>query len=222
MATLNLEQNLKLGDIAPNFTAETTLGKINFYDWLGDSWCIFFSHPNDFTPVCTTELGCAAKLKSEFDKRHVKIIALSVSSVDSHKEWIKDINKTQETTVNYPLIGDENREISNLYGMIHPNANNTTTVRTVFIIDSQKKIRLTMTYPASTGRNFNEILRVIDSIQLTDTNKVATPVNWHWGEDCVILPSIKDPLELKKLFPKGYKEVTPYLRITPQPKSNRS
>lgn len=210
-------RSLQLGDIAPDFIAETTEGRISFHEWIGDSWCIFFSHPKDFTPVCTTELGYAAKIKGEFDKRNVKVIALSVESVNSHKAWIPDINETQKTQVNFPIIGDETHHISELYGMIHPNASDTLTVRTVFIIDPKKKIRLTMCYPAATGRNFDEILRVIDALQLTDSNSVATPANWHSGQECVILPSITDPNTLKQKFPKGYRELKPYLRMTPQP-----
>jgi len=213
-----LSNVLHLGDIAPDFVADTTEGKISFHEWIGNSWCIFFSHPKDFTPVCTTELGYAAKIKKEFDKRNVKLIALSVNSVDSHRKWIPDINETQHAKVDYPLLGDEKGEIAQLYGMIHPNASDTFTVRTVFVIDPQKKIRLTMTYPASTGRNFDEILRVIDSLQLTDAHKVATPVNWKKGEDCIILPSITDQKDLERLFPQGYRALKPYLRITPQPK----
>lgn len=212
-----LSKPLQLGDIAPDFTADTTEGKISFHQWLGKSWGIFFSHPRDFTPVCTTELGCVAKIKDEFDKRNVKVIALSVESVDSHKAWIPDINRTQKTTINFPIIGDENHQISELYGMIHPNSSETSTVRTVFIIDPNKKIRLTLCYPAATGRNFKEILRIIDALQLTDSASVATPVNWQWGEECIILPSITDPEVLKSKFPLGYRELTPYLRMTPQP-----
>lgn len=210
-------RSLQLGDEAPNFTAHTTDGSFSFHDWIGNAWCVFFSHPKDFTPVCTTELGEAARLKPEFDKRNIKVIALSVSGLEDHHKWINEINETQHVKVNYPLIGDDHREIANLYGMIHPKANDTLTVRTVFIIDPHKKIRLMMTYPASTGRNFHEILRVIDSLQLTDNHKVATPVNWEWGQDCVILTSVTDPEEIKRLFPKGYREVKTYLRITPQP-----
>jgi alkyl hydroperoxide reductase subunit AhpC len=213
---------IQIGDIAPNFKAQTTDGPLFFHEWLGDSWGVFFSHPKDFTPVCTTELGAVAHLKEEFDKRNVKVIALSVSNVKSHRDWIKDINETQQTTVNFPLIGDEDGQIAHLYGMIHPQANNTLTVRTVFIIDPQKKIRLTMCYPASTGRNFREILRVIDSIQLTDSNSVATPANWEWGQECVILPTLTDPLTIAKLFPKGYKQLKSYLRMTPQPEMHHS
>lgn len=211
------QRALQIGDEAPDFTAYTTDGRISFHDWIGNSWCVFFSHPKDFTPVCTTELGEVARLKSEFDKRHVKVIALSVSSLDDHRKWTVDINETQHVQVNYPLIADDHQKIAHLYGMIHPKANDTFTVRTVFIIDPHKKIRLMMTYPASTGRNFHEILRVIDSLQLTDKYKVATPVNWEWGQDCVILTSVTDPSELKERFPKGYQEIKPYLRLTPQP-----
>ena len=208
---------LRIGDIAPDFTQESTEGTINFHDWIGDKWAVLFSHPADFTPVCTTELGATAKLKGEFDKRGVKAIAVSVDPVDAHKKWINDINETQNTKVNFPLLGDKDRKVSNLYDMIHPNANNNLTVRSVFIIDPQKKIRATITYPASTGRNFDEILRVIDSLQLTDKYSVATPVNWKNGDDCVILPSITDPEVIKAKFPKGHKQLKPYLRMTPQP-----
>lgn len=208
---------LQIGDTAPDFVAQSTEGTISFHEWMGQSWCVFFSHPKDFTPVCTTELGTAARLKSEFDRRNVKLIALSVGDVQTHHEWTKDINETQQTTVNFPLIGDKDGQIAHLYGMIHPQANNTATVRTVFIIDGAKKIRLMMAYPASTGRNFNEILRVIDSLQLTDHYSVATPADWKWGQDCVILPSLTDPDTLKKLFPSGYRQIKPYLRLTPQP-----
>ncbi|MDP1834961.1 MAG: peroxiredoxin [Chlamydiales bacterium] len=209
--------HLRLGDIAPDFEAETTWGPIRFHEWLGQSWCVFFSHPKDFTPVCTTELGYAARVTSEFDKRGVKTIALSVSSLDDHQKWKKDIDETQNCQVAFPMIADPNKAIANLYGMIHPQASDTATVRSVFIIDPNKKIRLMMIYPASTGRNFEEVLRVLDSMQLTDKHKVATPVNWAKGEDCIILPSITDPKELAERFPKGFKEVKPYLRITPQP-----
>ncbi|MBK5192962.1 MAG: peroxiredoxin [Flavobacteriaceae bacterium] len=207
---------LKLGDTAPNFDAETSIGKINFYDYLGDSWGILFSHPADFTPVCTTELGAAAKYKDEFEKRNVKMIALSVDGVESHKEWIKDINETQHTKVDFPIIADENKKISKLYDMIHPKADNTLTVRSVYVIAPNKTIMLTITYPASTGRNFDELLRVIDSLQLTADHKVSTPANWKKGEDVVISPSISNE-EAKKMFPKGFKEVKPYLRLTPEP-----
>jgi alkyl hydroperoxide reductase subunit AhpC len=209
--------SLHIGDIAPNFKAQTTEGSLSFHEWIADSWCVFFSHPKDFTPVCTTELGAVSRMKKEFDQRNVKVIALSVSSVKAHQDWIKDINETQKTSVNFPMIGDEEGCIARLYGMIHPKASDTVTVRTVFIIDPQKKIRLTLSYPASTGRNFKEILRTIDSLQLTDHGGVATPANWEWGQECVILPSITDSDTLKKLFPKGYKEVKSYLRLTPQP-----
>ena len=209
--------SLKLGTTAPDFVQESTEGTINFHEWLGDSWGILFSHPADFTPVCTTELGAASKLKDEFEKRNVKIIALSVDSLDSHKKWIEDINQTQDTTVNFPLIADADRKVATLYGMLHPEASETVTVRSVFVIDPDKKVRLTLTYPAPTGRDFNEILRVIDSLQLTSYHQVATPANWKQGGDCVILPSITDPDELKQKFPKGWKEERPYLRITPQP-----
>jgi len=207
---------LKLGDKAPNFDAETSIGKINFYDHLGDSWGILFSHPADFTPVCTTELGTAAKYKDEFEKRDVKMVALSVDGVESHKEWIKDINETQHTKVDFPIIADEDKKISNLYDMIHPKADNTLTVRSVYIVGPDKTIKLMITYPASTGRNFDELLRVIDSLQLTADYKVSTPANWKKGEDVVISPSISNE-EAKKMFPKGFKEVKPYLRLTPEP-----
>jgi peroxiredoxin len=208
--------SLKLGDKAPNFDAETTEGKVNFYDYLGNGWGILFSHPADYTPVCTTELGTAAKYEDDFKKRNVKVVALSVDGVESHKEWIKDINETQNTTVNFPIIADEDRKIANLYDMIHPNASDTLTVRSVFIIGPDKDIKLMITYPASTGRNFEELLRVIDSLQLTAHHKVATPANWKEGEDVVISPSISNE-DAKGMFPKGFKEVKPYLRMTPQP-----
>mgnify|MGYP006189188237 CR=1 FL=1 len=207
---------LRLGDKAPDFTAETSEGKINFYDFLGDSWGILFSHPADYTPVCTTELGAAAKYKKEFEQRNVKVMALSVDGVQSHKGWINDINETQNTTVNFPIIADEDRKVADLYDMIHPNADDTLTVRSVYVIDPGKKIRLMITYPASTGRNFDELLRVIDSLQLTENHKVATPANWKKGEDVVISPSINNE-DAKKMFPKGFKEVKSYLRMTPQP-----
>jgi alkyl hydroperoxide reductase subunit AhpC len=190
---------------------------VKFHEWLGDKWGVLFSHPADFTPVCTTELGRVAKLKGEFDKRNVKVIALSVDSAASHKGWIGDIEETQSTKMNFPILADGDRKVSTLYDMIHPEANDTLTVRSVFVIDPKKKIRLTITYPASTGRNFDEILRVIDSLQLTDNFSVATPVDWKDGQDCVIVPSLKDPAVLKQKFPKGWKEVRPYLRLTPQP-----
>jgi len=208
---------LRLGDTVPNFTQSSSEGEINFYDWAGDSWVVLFSHPADYTPVCTTELGEVAKLKPEFDKRNAQVIALSVDDANSHQGWIQDINETQNTTVNYPVLADADKKVSDLYDMIHPNANASVTVRTVFVIDPQKKLRLTITYPPSTGRNFDEILRVIDSLQLTDHHQVATPVNWKEGDECVIVPSLKDPEVLKEKFPKGYTEVKPYLRMTPQP-----
>lgn len=208
---------IRLGDTAPNFTAMTTAGEIDFYNWMGDSWCVLFSHPADYTPVCTTELGAVAKRKQDFERRNVKIIALSVDPIDSHHGWVKDINETQQCTVNYPIIADPDRKVSNLYDMIHPNANDTLTVRSVFIIDPNKKVRLTLTYPASTGRNFDEILRVIDSLQLTSYHQVATPANWKDGDDCVIVPSLKDKDVIAAKFPKGHQEIKPYLRMTPQP-----
>lgn len=208
---------LRLGDTVPDFTQASSEGEIKFYDWAGDSWVVLFSHPADFTPVCTTELGAVAKLKPEFEKRNVKVLALSVDDVESHKGWIGDINETQNTTVNYPILADPDKKVSDLYEMIHPNANNTLTVRSVFIIDPQKKLRLTFTYPASTGRNFDEILRVIDSLQLTDNYSVATPADWKDGNDVVIVPALKDPEVLKEKFPKGYEQIKPYLRLTPQP-----
>lgn len=208
---------IRLGDIAPDFEQESSEGTIHFHQWLGDSWAVLFSHPADYTPVCTTELGFTAKLKDEFAKRNVKAIALSVDDVESHKGWINDINSTQNTTVNFPIIADKDRKVSELYGFIHPNASDTLTVRSLVIIDPNKKVRLLITYPASTGRNFHEVLRVIDSLQLTDNYKVATPANWQDGDDVVIVPSIKDEDEIKQRFPKGYNAVTPYLRLTPQP-----
>jgi len=208
---------LRLGDTAPDFTQDSSEGPISFHQWLGDSWGILFSHPADFTPVCTTELGATAKLADEFKKRNVKAIALSVDPVESHKSWISDINETQSTTVNFPILADADKKVSNLYDLIHPNASTTATVRSVFVIDPNKKIRLTLTYPASTGRNFNEILRVIDSLQLTEYHSVATPANWKDGDDVVIVPSITDPEVLKTKFPKGFKAIKPYLRLTPQP-----
>ncbi len=208
--------SLRLGDIAPNFKAQTTDGEIDLYEYLGDSWGVLYSHPADFTPVCTTELGRTAALKAEFDKRNVKVIALSVDPLPSHKEWVKDIEETQNVTLNFPIIADENRSIAEAYDMIHPNATEKVTVRTVFVIDPKKKIRLTMTYPPSTGRNFHEILRVIDSLQLTDNYSVATPVDWEQGLDVVILPSVTDEVAIEK-FPKGVNKIKPYLRTTPQP-----
>jgi len=212
--------SLRLGDTAPNFEQQSSEGLINFYDFLGNSWGILFSHPADYTPVCTTELGFTAKLKDEFTKRGVKAIALSVDDVESHHGWIKDINETQDTTVNFPIIADQDRKVSTLYDFIHPNASETLTVRSLVIIDLNKKVRLIITYPASTGRNFHEVLRVVDSLQLTDNHKVATPANWQHGDDVVIVPSLKDEEEIKQRFPKGYKAVTPYLRLTPQPEQN--
>lgn len=211
---------LQLGDIAPDFEQESTEGTIKFHQWAGNSWVILFSHPKDYTPVCTTELGTVAKLKSEFEKRNVKAIGLSVDPLADHKGWTKDIEETQNCQLNFPLLADGDRKVSNLYGMIHPNASDTFTVRSVYIIDPNKKVRLMITYPASTGRNFQEILRVIDSLQLTDKHKVATPANWKDGDDVIIVPALKDENEIKKLFPKGYKAVKPYLRITPQPNKN--
>jgi len=207
---------LQLGDVVPDFTQASSEGEISFHKWAGDSWVVLFSHPADFTPVCTTELGTVASLKPEFEKRNVKVIALSVDSTEAHKGWITDINETQNTTVNYPIIADQDRKVADLYGMIHPNSLNNLTVRSVFIIDPNKKLRLTITYPASTGRNFAEILRVIDSLQLTDHHSVATPANWQDGDDCVVVPSIPTE-EARKKFPKGVTEVKPYLRLTPQP-----
>jgi thioredoxin-dependent peroxiredoxin len=209
--------SLQLGSIAPDFTQESTQGPIHFHEWAAGKWVILFSHPKDFTPVCTTELGVVAKLKPEFDKRNVKAIALSVDDVASHKRWTGDIEETQDTQLNFPILADADRKVSNLYDMIHPQANDTLTVRSVFIIDPNKKIRLTLTYPASTGRNFAEILRVIDSLQLTDSHSVATPANWKDGDEVVIVPSIQDPEVLKTKFPKGFRAVKPYLRLTPQP-----
>ncbi|MEC9374383.1 MAG: peroxiredoxin [Planctomycetota bacterium] len=207
---------LQLGDTAPDFTQHSTDGDIKFHDWLGKSWGVLFSHPADFTPVCTTELGAVAKLKKEFDKRNVKVIGLSVDPLDDHKKWSKDIEETQGAPLNFPLIADADRKVSDLYGMIHPKADNTLTVRSVFIIGPDKKVKLTLTYPASTGRNFDEILRVIDSLQLTAEYKVATPVNWKHGQDCIIVPAVTND-EAKKAFPKGFTEIKPYLRTTPQP-----
>lgn len=207
---------IRLGDQAPDFTADSSMGMINFYDYLGDSWGILFSHPADFTPVCTTELGTAAKFKDDFDKRNVKMIALSVDGADSHAEWILDINETQNTTVNFPIIADEDKEVSTLYDMIHPNANSSLTVRSVYIIAPDKSVKLIITYPASTGRNFNELLRVIDSLQLTAYHKVATPADWKHGDKVVVSPAISTE-DAKKIFPKGVEEIKPYLRLTPQP-----
>jgi thioredoxin-dependent peroxiredoxin len=208
---------LHLGSIAPDFTQESTEGPIKFHEWIGDKWAVLFSHPKDFTPVCTTELGRVAKLKGEFEKRNAKVVALSVDDVESHKKWIGDIEETQHTKMNFPILGDADRKVSKLYDMIHPEANDTLTVRSVFVIDPKKKIRLMLTYPASTGRNFDELLRTIDSLQLTDSHSVATPADWKDGQDCVIVPSLQDPEVLKQKFPKGYTVVKPYLRMTPQP-----
>ncbi|WP_405248329.1 peroxiredoxin [Cellulophaga sp. Asnod2-G02] len=207
---------IRLGDVAPDFTVDSSMGMINLYDYLGDSWGILFSHPADFTPVCTTELGTAAKFKDEFDKRNVKMLALSVDGAASHKEWIKDINEVQNTEVNFPILADEDRKVSDLYDMIHPNANNTLTVRSVFIIAPDKTVKLMLTYPASTGRNFYELVRVIDSLQLTAYHKVATPANWKNGDDVVVSPAIATE-DAKKIFSKGVEEIKPYLRMTPQP-----
>ena len=208
--------SIRLGDDAPDFTANTTEGELNFYNYLGDSWGVLFSHPKDYTPVCTTELGMAAKLKPEFDKRNVKIIGLSVDPLDRHEGWAKDIEETQGAAINFPMIADADKKVADLYDMIHPNASDTATVRSVFVIDPNKKIRLTLTYPASAGRNFDEILRVIDSLQLTSKYSVATPVNWKDGDDCIITPNVSDE-EAKEKFPKGFKAIKPYLRVTPQP-----
>lgn len=208
---------LRLGDIAPDFEQDSSTGRIRFHDWLGDGWGVLFSHPADFTPVCTTELGLTAKLQGEFKKRNVKTIALSVDSAESHQEWIKDIDSTQSAQVGFPILADPDRKVATLYDMIHPNASETATVRSLFVIDPKKKVRLIITYPASTGRNFDEVLRVIDSLQLTDNYSVATPGNWKDGDDVVILPSLKDENVLKQKFPKGYKALRPYLRMTPQP-----
>ena len=207
---------IRLGDEAPDFTAETTTGPIEFHNWLGEGWGVLMSHPADYTPVCTTELGRVANLKSEFDSRGVKVLAVSVDPVDSHEGWIKDINETQNADVQFPLIADSDRKVASLYDMIHPNADNTMTVRTVFVIGPDKKVKLSITYPASTGRNFDEILRVIDSLQLTANYQVATPVDWKHGEDCVVVPAIKTE-DIPAKFPKGFKEIKPYLRTTPQP-----
>lgn len=208
---------LRLGDTAPDFQQNSTDGPISFHQWAGDSWVVLFSHPADFTPVCTTELGRTAALSGEFARRGVKPIAVSVDPLEQHGQWVKDINETQNTTVNFPILADADRKVAQLYDMIHPNSLANATVRSVFIIDPKKAIRATLTYPASTGRNFDEILRVIDSLQLTDSHKVATPANWKDGDDVVIVPSLQDPAEIAQRFPKGYKAVKPYLRLTPQP-----
>ena len=207
---------LQLGDVAPDFTAETTEGKINFYEFLGDGWGVLFSHPRDFTPVCTTELGRVAKLKDEFEKRNTKVVGLSVDPVDSHEQWAKDIEETQGAALNFPLVGDPDRSVADLYGMIHPNANDTQTVRSVFVVGPDKKVKLTLTYPASTGRNFDEILRVIDSLQLTANYMVSTPADWKDGDDVIIAPALSDD-DAKERFPKGFETKKPYLRVTPQP-----
>ena len=207
---------LRLGDEAPNFQAETTEGSIDFHQWLGDQWGVLFSHPADYTPVCTTELGAVSKIKEEFTKRNAKIIAISVDPLTDHQGWVKDINETQQTTMNFPIIADPGRQVAMLYDMIHPNADDKMTVRSVFVIGPDKKIKLTLTYPASTGRNFQEILRVMDSLQLTAKYKVATPANWQHGEDCIIVPAVQNE-EIPSLFPKGHREIKPYLRYTPQP-----
>jgi len=212
--------SLRIGDVAPDFSAETTEGPVQFHSWLGTSWGIFFSHPRDYTPVCTTELGEVARLKSEFAQRNTKVLALSVDPLQDHKGWSKDIEETQKCSVNFPLVADPEKKVADLYGMIHPNASDTFTVRSVFVIDPAKKVRLILTYPASTGRNFLEILRVLDSLQLTDQYKVATPANWKEGEDVIISPALKDDAQLKTMFPKGYRVVKPYLRYTPQPNKN--
>lgn len=208
--------SIRLGDIAPDFTAETTAGTIKFHEWLGNSWGVLFSHPADFTPVCTTELGSMSRLEPEFKKRNVKILAISADPLDSHKNWIKDINETQNCDVTYPLIADPEFKVANLYGMIHPNVTDKFTVRSVFIIGPDKKVKLTLTYPASTGRNFNEILRVVDSLQLTANHSVATPADWKHGEDVIITSAVKDE-DIATKFPKGHKKIKPYLRTTPQP-----
>ena len=207
---------IRLGDQAPNFKATTTEGEIDFYEWMGDKWAVLFSHPKDFTPVCTTELGAVAKLKPEFDKRGIKVIGLSIDGVKDHEGWSRDIEETQGAKLNFPLIADSDRKVSDLYDMIHPNANDTLTVRSVFVIDNSKKVRLTITYPASTGRNFDEILRVIDSLKLTSDHQVATPVNWKHGDEVIIVPALSTD-EAKKKFPRGWKELKPYLRMVPDP-----
>lgn len=208
---------LRLGDTAPDFEQDSSIGKLKFHEWAGDSWVVLFSHPADFTPVCTTELGLTAKLKPEFDKRNVKAIALSVDPSESHKAWIADIEETQDTVVGFPIIADEDRKVATLYDMIHPNASATATVRTLFVIDPNKKVRLSITYPMSTGRNFDEVLRVIDALQLTDGYTVATPGNWKDGDDVIIPLTVQDPEVLKQKYPKGYTAAKPYLRVTPQP-----
>ena len=211
---------IRLGDTAPNFKATTTEGDIDFYQWMGDKWTVLFSHPKDYTPVCTTELGAVAKLKGEFEKRGIKVIGLSVDGVKDHEGWSKDIEETQGTKLNFPLIADADRKISDLYDMIHPNANDTLTVRSVFVIDKNKKVRLSITYPASTGRNFDEILRAIDSLKLTSEHQVATPVNWKHGEDVIIVPALSND-DAKKKYPQGWKELKPYLRLVPDPSKQK-
>lgn len=208
---------LRIGDTAPDFTQSSTEGSVHFYDWKGDSWAILFSHPKNFTPVCTTELGEVARLKGEFDKRNTKVLGLSVDELANHEAWANDIAETQGHALNFPLLADGDRTVSNLYDMIHPNASDSFTVRSVFVIDPKNKVRLIITYPAPTGRNFEEILRALDALQLTDSHSVATPVNWHDGNDVIVLPSITDPAEIERKFPKGVKELRPYLRMTPQP-----
>jgi thioredoxin-dependent peroxiredoxin len=210
---------LRLGDTAPDFEQISSIGPIKFYDYLGDGWGVLFSHPANLTPVCTTELGLTAKLKDQFAARNVKAIALSVDEIGNHDKWIEDIQQTQAASVDFPILADADRKVSTLYDMIHPNASATLTVRSLFVIDPNKKVRLTITYPASTGRNFDEVLRVIDSLQLTDGHKVATPGNWKQGDDVIIVPSLQDPEEIARRFPKGYTALRPYLRITPQPES---
>jgi len=212
--------SLQIGDLAPDFTAATTEGPISFHKWIGESWCVLFSHPRDYTPVCTTELGEVARLRAEFTRHQAKVIAISVDGLEDHKGWTKDIEETQRCHVSFPLIADPDRKVASLYGMIHPHASDSFTVRSVFIIDPAKKVRLMITYPASTGRNFLEILRVLESLQLTDQYKVATPVNWKDGEEVIISPALKDEAQLKEMFPKGYRVVKPYLRYTPQPNKN--
>ena len=212
---------LQIGDIAPDFTASTTHGGIHFHDWIDGSWCVLFSHPKNFTPVCTTELGYTAKLKPEFDQRGVKVIGLSCDLLDAHEKWSKDIEETQGYAPNFPLIADHDRQVADLYGMIHPNASDTMTVRSVFVIGPDKKIKLTLNYPASTGRNFDEVLRVIDSLQLTAKNQVATPVNWKQGDDVIIVPAVSDE-DAKKKYPDGWKALKPYLRLVPQPKDAKT
>jgi alkyl hydroperoxide reductase subunit AhpC len=207
---------LRLGDVAPDFSATTTDGAIQFHQWLGSGWGVLFSHPADYTPVCTTELGTVARIKAEFEKRNVKVIAVSVDPIDSHHGWIKDINETQRCTMNFPIIADEKKQVAAAYDMIHPNVDDKATVRSVFVIGPDKKVKLMLTYPASTGRNFLEILRVIDSLQLTAHHKVATPADWKQGEDCIVVPALSDA-DAEKLFPKGFRKIKPYLRYTPQP-----